>query len=520
METASGVSMSGVVKTSFGRWMAKVLVFLMAIQVWPLWELSRSYEINEEELGRAVRDIAGVAEVWAASPVSDAGAPQTLKKRQPVGSMGVLNGAGSYDQDGDPLTYQWYGPFGLAFGVSPLINIPEGFYQVSLLVHDGTSFSGVSTVSMEVSPCFNILARSKYGKVQVTWTHLVGTMRYDIYRAHESNPNIFMKIGETTSTYSTYLDETVLSENTYLYVVGANIGGVWCYSNVVSSHPTTSRLLLNYAPLIYSWPVTQGWVGILYNYDVNATDPNSDGLTYRLISGPSGMGMNASTGLISWVPSGVGSFGVTVEASDGKGKVATQSFTIQVGEIPVPNRLPVADAGPDQTVFVTQTVQLDGSKSSDPDGDTLTYQWSFFSLPAGSQAVLSNSTSVNPTFVVDKPGTYEIQLIVNDGKSNSFPDVVTINTENSRPVANAGPDQTVFVTQTVTLDGSKSSDVDGDALTYQWSFLSLPAGSQAVLSNSTVVNPTFVVDKLGAYEIQLIVNDGKLIRLIVYNIIP
>ena len=113
------------------------------------------------------------------------------------------------------------------------------------------------------------------------------------------------------------------------------------------------------------------------------------------------------------------------------------------------------------------------------------------------------------TFVADVAGAYVAQLIVNDGKVNSAPDTVTISTQNSTPVANAGPAQTVLVGQTVTLDGSKSSDVDGDPLTYLWALITKPAGSTAALSNPTAVHPTFVADVAGAYVAQLIVNDGK-----------
>ena len=91
---------------------------------------------------------------------------------------------------------------------------------------------------------------------------------------------------------------------------------------------------------------------------------------------------------------------------------------------------------------------------------------------------------------------------------------VTINMQavNLRPpVANGGPDQRVlFVGQTVQLDGSASSDVDGDPLTFDWAFISRPTGSQATLSDPTLVNPTFVADVLGTYSVQLIVNDGIL----------
>src|SRR5262249_35874668 len=155
-------------------------------------------------------------------------------------------------------------------------------------------------------------------------------------------------------------------------------------------------------------------------------------------------------------------------------------------------------AGPDQTVFVGTTVHLDGSKSSDVDGDALMFTWSVIRSPSGSTATLLDPTVVNPTFVVDKPGTYVVQLIVNDGIGNSAPAIVTITTINSRPVANAGPDQIVVLGQTVSLDGSKSNDVDGDHLTFRWSMLSQPSGVVPVtLSDPAAVHPTLVANLPG-----------------------
>jgi len=91
---------------------------------------------------------------------------------------------------------------------------------------------------------------------------------------------------------------------------------------------------------------------------------------------------------------------------------------------PLTNTPPVADAGPDQTVEATSpagtSVTLDGSGSSDPDGDELTYEWTW---SIGEDTY--NATGINPT--IELPvGEHIIQLIVNDGTIDSEPDYVEI----------------------------------------------------------------------------------------------
>ena len=82
---------------------------------------------------------------------------------------------------------------------------------------------------------------------------------------------------------------------------------------------------------------------------------------------------------------------------------------------------------------------------------------------------------------------------------------------NISPVANAGPDQKVAASGIqVALDGSGSTDPNGSALTYAWTFASRPVGSLATLSSLIVSNPTFTPDKAGKYALSLMVNDGQL----------
>jgi hypothetical protein len=140
----------------------------------------------------------------------------------------------------------------------------------------------------------------------------------------------------------------------------------------------------------------------------------------------------------------------------------------------------------------------------------LTYAWSFVSKPGGTTAVLSNSTVVNPTFTPDAVGSYVIQLIVTDTAGfSSTPATVTVSTVDSPPVADAGPDQAITVIGTVVqLNGSQSYSPNGLLITYQWSILSKPVGSNATLTVPTTATPSFVADVHGDYRIQLIVTDS------------
>ena len=109
--------------------------------------------------------------------------------------------------------------------------------------------------------------------------------------------------------------------------------------------------------------------------------------------------------------------------SDGKADSQFDYTTVVASK---PNTTPVANAGSDQSVAKLSVVTLNGSKSSDADGDTLHYRWRMISYPVSSTAQLSSTSTAKPSFTPDKVGSYVFELVVNDGKVNSTPDYVRI----------------------------------------------------------------------------------------------
>ena len=180
------------------------------------------------------------------------------------------------------------------------------------------------------------------------------------------------------------------------------------------------------------------------------------------------------------------------------------------------NHRPVADAGSDVTQASLGAVGLDGRASYDPDGDALTFFWTFDRVPEGSvvtsrEAPFSENYSAETatTFRPDMVGTYIVSLIVKDPAGlESRPDyaVVTI-TDAGSPVADAGDDQTGTVDALLTLNGDGSYDPGGHELTYTWSLITVPTGSAAALSSTASVMSTFTADKAGLYIASLVVNN-------------
>ena len=242
-----------------------------------------------------------------------------------------------------------------------------------------------------------------------------------------------------------------------------------------------------------------------------SSDIDGDMLTYgwSLVTAPAGSVaqiVDPAQALARFTPDLAGEYVIELVVDDGTVSSAPDSVVISTT---AQNIAPIANAGADQSAHVGDVVQLDGTGSTDGDGDALTYAWTLNARPANSAATLQGATTATPALNIDKPGTYAAQLIVSDGKSASAPDTVAISTINSTPVASISAPSTVKWGSTVTLDGTASSDRDGDALGFDWSLLSRPNGSDASLTDADATSSKFTADKPGVYLTQLVVNDGQ-----------
>jgi glucose/arabinose dehydrogenase/Ca2+-binding RTX toxin-like protein len=127
-----------------------------------------------------------------------------------------------------------------------------------------------------------------------------------------------------------------------------------------------------------------------------------------------------------------------------------------------PHQPPVARATANPTSgAVPLTVNFDASGSSDPDGDTLTYEWDL-----DGDGTYDDSTSAQQTFTYTAAGNYQVGLRVTDSKgaSDTLDQPLTISAGNTAPTATIGspsPTTTWKVGDNISFSGSATDQQDG-----------------------------------------------------------
>ncbi|HEX8441671.1 PKD domain-containing protein [Archangium sp.] len=263
----------------------------------------------------------------------------------------------------------------------------------------------------------------------------------------------------------------------------------------------------SHAPVAQAGPDGVGEPGLpLVLEGRGSYDVDGDALAYRWrkISGPADAPTPATSPTPTFRATGAGTVVLGLTVSDGKTTSPEDTVTFEIND-PVANRRPIARAGSERTGSVGAELQLDGTRSADPDGDVLTYQWTQL---AGPRVTLDDERSPKPTFTPTRPGFVRLGLTVSDGKLTSVPSTVLVQVTtggNHPPLANAGADQQLIIGGVATLDGSASVDADGEPLRYVWEQV---WGSPVVLQESGAT-PRFEPPGKGRYRFRLTVWDGE-----------
>jgi len=482
------------------------------------------------------------------APVSDAGEDQEVNE----GILVSLDGSGSYDPNGDNLTFLWTAPEGITLNnstsITPSFTAPlvdeNTEYLFSLEVSDGElndtdeviinvlnvttpqapiADAGVNQIVFETD-LVTLDGSASYDPEGETLAYL-WTAPSDITLSDPAvvNPTfIAPEVGEDTN-YTIILsvfDGTLWSEEDEVIITVQDIPQQAHFSTIWSGNPYQAMNIYVTSAILDGQDLDlNDEIGVYDNGNcvglIILTEPIGDYVTF--VASADDPSTPEVDGFISGndVLFRLWDYDNQIEISDVTTVFQQGSVFAPMGmsvvslnaATPGQNHAPVADAGDNQSVAIEEVVQLDGSASYDPDGDVITYLWT---APEG--ITLDDPTSVTPTFTapnVINNEEFQITLVVNDGEFNSSPDavIITVLSGNTPPVADAGEDQTVYENSLVTLDGSASYDPDSDEITYLWT---APFGIS--LDDNTSINPTFTAPELEEdtdFTFSLIVNDGE-----------
>jgi PKD repeat protein len=236
--------------------------------------------------------------------------------------------------------------------------------------------------------------------------------------------------------------------------------------------------------------------------------------TWSKVSGPGTVTFgNASATSTTATFSTSGSYVLQLAASD-SALSASSTLTVTVNPAPV-NKAPTVNAGPDQTITLPATASLAGTVSDDglPNPPAkVTTTWSKVSGPG--TVTFGNASATSTTATFSTSGSYVLQLAASDSALSASDTItVTVNAApaNKAPTVNAGPDLTITLPATASLNGTASDDGlpnPPGTLTVTWSKVSGPGTVTFANPNAKVTTATF--STAGTYVVQLTASDSAL----------
>jgi PKD repeat protein len=214
-----------------------------------------------------------------------------------------------------------------------------------------------------------------------------------------------------------------------------------------------------------------------------STDPQGETLTYEWEYGDGTTGTGVST---THIYTATGTYNLSLTVTDTSNLSSTASTTAAINAQP-----PMANAGGPYSGVPGVAVTFNGSGSTDPQNEALSYAWNFGDGTTGS--------GISTTHAYSAVGTYNISLTVTDTSNLTSTAGTTGTIAFQPPVADAGGPYTGLPSSVVDFDGSGSTDPQGEALTYSWEFGDGTTG--------TGVKPTHAYATAGNYTVSLTVTD-------------
>lgn len=424
-------------------------------------------------------------------PIAQAGSDFDIDENM----QGSLDGSGSSDFEGKPLSYLWTAPAGFILDTPTAaittFTAPEvqqdTTFTITLQVNDGVWPSKPDTVLVTVNH-INKPPVANAGPDQSVAEEVLVTLdgsasmdedRYDVLTFKWVSLDGASLDNDAIESPS-FTTPMLMKDSVFRFVLTVN--DAW-----VDSEPDTVAILVQHANLMPTAVFTtalimnEGEVGTL-NGDASS-DPEGKSLTYSwaatgglLIDNPTAV---ATTFTAPEVEADT-DFEITLTVDDGEAENNTDSHTVTITVLQV-NKPPVAVLGSDFSIREQKEFTIDGSASYDPDAlDNITFSWT------GTATTASSFSLVSPATAVDMEMEF-ILTVTDDVLATGKDTIIVTVTPNAAPVANAGDKQTVNAEQTVTLHAEGSTDPDDDDLTYLWT---APTG--ITLIGETTANPTFI----------------------------
>ncbi len=442
--------------------------------------------------GQGTAGILKSAELFTANhaPVADAG-PAVVQGNE--GAAVSFDGRASSDPDGNPLTFAWDFGDGSA-GAGALVThtyADNGSYAVVLTVSDGNLSSSASARAdiANVVPAVTDLGTTTLLRGETftrdgsfadpgadSWT---ATVDYD----DGSGVQPLALVGMTFSLSHVYAAAGTYSATV---TVTDDDGGIGTAQARVS--------VADRAPIANAGPAAHGSEGSAVSFDGSASsDPDGDALTLTWDFG------DGSPPVGSVMPSHVyadnGTYTVTLNVFDGA-LISTATTTAEIANVAPA----VSDLG-SSSLLAGQTYSASGS-FVDPGADSWTATVDYGD-GSGVRSLALTGKSFSLSHVYAAVGAFTVTVMVtdDDGGAGTAHGQVEVMGSNRPPVANAGAAAQGNEGSAVAFDGRGSSDPDGDALTYSWTF-----GDGAAGSGPT---PSHVYADNSDYTVRLTVSDGE-----------